>query len=489
MSGPYHERMQSHSSHEPPGHHGAGRSAAIVEFALKYPYFVLVAGLLTILLGGISVSVLPKDLLPAANQPAVQILGFYPGMPVENIATSLTSRFERYTGQTVGVVRQDSKSLSGVSVVRNFYNPQTDLNSAISQTTSMIMSVLRKLPPGTQPPLILPFDPMASSPLALVAVSGDMPEAKLVELARYGVRNAIQGVSGAMAPTVMGGSERQVVVYLDPVKLARFNFSPLDVLNKMMQLNSFIPTGDVKIGGVDWQIMSKGLADRIDEMNEYPLRSDNGVVVKVKEIGHVADAHKIQTNVVMVDGKRQVYVPVLRQPGANSLQVIDDVKKAMAWMQTTLSDAKLTVVADQSKMIRKAIDGIAEETAIGGGLAIAMVLLFLGDPRATVGVLLSIPLSLLFAFIGLKACGQTINAMTLGGLALSIGVLVDNSIVVLENVARKRQLGAARPRAALARRKWRCRSWPPRCARSSCCFRWFFSAAFRRCFFRRWRCR
>ncbi|MGZ3773412.1 MAG: efflux RND transporter permease subunit [Pseudobdellovibrionaceae bacterium] len=429
--------------------HEGAHSSGLILFAIKYPYFVIVACLMILILGGLALNQLPKDLLPSANQPAVQILSFYPGMPVDNVATSLTSRFERYTGQAIGMEKQDSKSLAGVSIVRNFFNSSADLNTAIAQTTSLVLSVLRKLPPGTQPPLILPFDPMAAMPLALVAVSGDIPEKKLVEVARYQVRNSVQSVNGAMAPTLMGGVERQVIVYLDQKKLAQYNFSPLDVLKKVTELNSFIPSGDVKLGKYDYQILSNGLADRIDDMNDYPLRSENGVEVKLKDVGQATDANKIQTNVVMIDGKSQVYVPVYRQPGANSVRVIDEVKESVKRLEEKLEGIKLTVVADQSTFIRHAIDSITEETMIGGGLAALMVLFFLGNPIATVGILLSIPLSLLCAMLGLKAFGQTINAMTLGGLALSIGVLVDNSIVVLENISKKRENGLPGMRAAI----------------------------------------
>lgn len=431
-------------------HHEEGRSSnGLILFAIKYPYFIVVGCLLVMILGGLALAQLPKDLLPSANLPAVQILSFYPGMPVDNVATSLTSRFERYTGQAIGMEKQDSKSLAGVSIVRNFFNSSADLNTAIAQTTSLVLSVLRKLPPGTQPPLILPFDPMSAMPLALVAVSGDIPEKKLVEIARYQVRNSVQSVNGAMAPTLMGGVERQVIVYLNQNKLAQYNFSPLDVLKKVTELNSFIPSGDVKIGKYDYQILSNGLADRIDDMNNFPLRSENGVEVQLKDVGKATDANKIQTNVVMIDGKPQVYVPVYRQPGANSVKIIDEVKGQMQKLEERLDGVKLSVVADQSSFIRHAIDSITDETMIGGGLAAIMVLFFLGNPMATVGILLSIPLSLLCAMLGLKIAGQTINAMTLGGLALSIGVLVDNSIVVLENIAKKREMGLPGMRAAI----------------------------------------
>lgn len=398
---------------------------------------ILVATFMIVLFGLLCLAELPRDLLPAANLPAVQILTFYPGMSVDRVDQSLTRRFELYTGQAIGVERQESKSLVGVSVVKNFFGGQTDLNTAISQTTSLVMSVLRRLPPGTQPPLILPFDPMAATPLALVAVSGDFPEKVLYDKARYEARNTIQAVPGAMAPTVMGGSMRQVVVYLDPEKLSRFNFSPLDVIEKLSRLNTFVPSGDIKIDSFDYQIVSNGLVDKVEEMNDFPLRAYNGVPVYLKQVGQARDAAAIQTNVVSIDGKRQVYVPVYRQPGANSIRVVDEVKKGLAALEKRLPGFKITLVADQSKFIRHAISSITEEALIGGGLAALLILLFLGNPRATGGILLSLPISILVAFVGLKISNQSINAMTLGGLALSIGVLVDNSIVVLENISKK----------------------------------------------------
>jgi CzcA family heavy metal efflux pump len=421
----------------------------LVRFAIQNPYFIIVGCLLVAILGTLSLVMLPKDLLPSANNPAVQILSFYSGMPVDHVEKDLTARFERYTGQAIGMERQESKSMLGVSIVRNFFGGGTDLNTAIAQTTSLIMSVLSHLPPGTQPPMILPFDPMAAVPLALVSVSGNYTEKELYDVGRYDVRNAIQSVPGAMAPTLMGGAQRQVIVYLDPKKLKDYNFSPLSILNHLNRLNTFIPSGDIKIGAFDYQIVSNGLVDHINDMNAFPLRSENGVSVFLKDIGKAEDASQIQTNVVLIDGKRQVYVPVYRQPGANSIAVVDQVKIAIAKLEKMMSGYKFTLVADQSIFIRHAIDSITHEGLIGGGLAALLILLFLGNPRATFGILLSLPLSILFSFLGLKAAGQTVNAMTLGGLALSIGVLVDNSIVVLENISTKIEAGMKPRQAAM----------------------------------------
>lgn len=427
----------------------SGLGERLVSLSIENPHLIVVACLIIIILGTLALINLPKDLLPAANLPAVQILSFYSGMPVADVEQNLSSRFERYTGQAIGIERQESKSLVGVSIVRNYFGSDSDLNTAIAQTTSLVMSVLRKLPPGTQPPLILPFDPMAADPLALVAVSGQDASSieHIYDLSRYEVRDAIQAVPGAMAPTVMGGTQREIVVYLDPQKLEQYNFSPLNVLNKLSALNTFIPTGDVKIGNYDYQIVSNGLVNHIDKMNDFPLRADNGVPVYLNQIGHAEDSGQIQTNIVLIDGKQQVYVPIYRQPGGNSLRVVDQVKTAMQNLQKRLPEVKLTLVGDQTIFIRHAIASITEEGLIGGGLAALMIFLFLANPRATFGIILSLPLSLLIAFMGLRATGQTINAMTLGGLALSIGVLVDNSIVVLENISKKLE-SAESPRHA-----------------------------------------
>ncbi len=425
------------------------RKRGLPGFAVANPHVVVVACLIVALLGGLALRLMPKDLLPSGNFPAVQIISFYPGMSVANVAEDLTTRFELYTGQAVGIERQESKSIVGVSITRNFFNSSVSLDSAIAQCASLVMSVLRQLPPGTQPPLILPFDPTASVPLALVAVGGDHSEKELYDVARYQARNVVQAVPGAMAPTVMGGAVRQAIAYLDAEKLNRYNLSPVEVVGRLATLNTFLPAGDAKIGKLDYQITTNGMVEKIDDMNAFPLRAFNGVNVPLSAVAKARDASAIQTNVVMVDGRRQVYVPIYRQPGANSLAVVDEVRRALEGLHERFKDYSFTLVADQSVFIRRAIDSITEETIIGGGLAALLVFLFLGNPTATFAILLSLPLAILSAFLGLQATGQTINAMTLGGLALSIGVLVDNSIVVIENISRKLEAGRASDRAAI----------------------------------------
>ena len=432
---------------------GSFGTKGIVATAIGNPHLIVVVCLIVAILGVLALFSLPKDLLPSANLPAVQVISFYPGMPVKDVEQTLTARFERNTGQAIGIENQVSKSLVGVSIVKNFFTPETDQNFAISQTTSLVMSVLGQLPPGTLPPYILPFDPMAAVPLALVVVGQKNQTIEhIYDTARYEVRNAIQAVPGAMAPTVMGGTLREILIYLDPKKLKHYNFSPLNVLDRLSRLNSLIPTGDIKIGNYDYQIESNAMVDKVTDMNDFPLRAEFGVPVYLKDIGKAEDSGLIQTNVVLIDGKEQVYVPVYRQPGGNSIRVVEQVKTAIKKLEKILDSVNptvLTLVADQSFFIRHAIDSITEEALLGGGLAALMIFLFLGNPRATFGILLSLPLALLAAFIGLQASKQSINAMTLGGLALSIGVLVDNSIVVLENISKKLEAGKNAMQAAL----------------------------------------
>ena len=271
--------MEQHNS-KTVAHEKPAEERGIGAFAVNNLHMTIVIFIMISLLGVVSLFKLPKDLLPSANMPAVQIVTFYPGMPVEHVEQDLTYLFERYTGMAVGIERQESRSLLGVSIVRDFFNPSIDLSSAISQTIAMSMSVMRKLPPGTQPPLILPFDPMAAIPLALVSVGGDTKsEADLNTLARYWVTNSVQSVPGAMAPVIMGGKLQSAIAYLDQKKLKDFNFSPVHVISSLEKLNTFIPAGDVKIGDYDFQIVSNGMVDQISDLNKYPLRAENGVVV------------------------------------------------------------------------------------------------------------------------------------------------------------------------------------------------------------------
>jgi CzcA family heavy metal efflux pump len=415
----------------------------MVRRALENPYLVVV-GILAIILVGITVLFrLPADILPIFKTPTVQILTLYPGMPTETMERDITNRLERWTSQANGVAHQESKSLIGVSVVRDFFRPDIDPNTALSQVSSLATSDLYYLPPGTIPPMVMPYDPTASIPLALLTVSSDsMNETQLYDVAYFNIRNMLSGITGTIAPAVFGGRIRRILVYVDPNKLAARGLSPLDVVNGLHQWNTLIPTGDAKMGSTDYMIVTNGMVPKVAEINDFPLKIMNGAPVFVKDVGEAKDTYQIQTNVVHVNGRRQVYIPIYRQPGANTIEVVEGVKRALANIKSRIpSGIDLRVIFDQSIYVRRSLGSLEKEATLGAILAALMVLVFLGSLRYTVVVSLTIPLSILAALIGLYATGNTLNSMTLGGLALAVGRLVDDSIVVLENTVRHLRMG------------------------------------------------
>src|SRR6266852_4117389 len=422
----------------------------MVKAALKNPYAVIVLALAILVIGVTAIYQLPTDLLPTFKTPAVQILTLYPGMPADVVERDMTSRLERWTGQANGVTRQESKSMLGVSVVRDYFREDIDPNTAMAQVTSLAMSDLYYLPPGTIPPMVMPVDPTASIPLALLSVSSPtFDETKLYDVAYFDLRNRLQGISGVIAPAVYGGKLRRILAYVDRVKAQARGLAPLDVMNAIRESNVMIPTGDAKFGALDYLINANGMVKNVADMNQIPITLGSGPPVFVGDVAKVEDSHQIQQNIVHINGKRQVYIPIYRQPGANTIEVVDGIKKFIRPILERIPGINLEVVMDQSVYVREAIRNLAQEAIIGFCLAALMVFLFLGSYRPTLIVILALPLACLGAFIGLYFAHQTLNAMTLGGLALVIGLLIDESIVVLENTSRHLSLGKSAFQAAL----------------------------------------
>jgi len=423
----------------------------LAKSSLKEPYAVVVIALIVMVIGMTALSKLPADILPIFKTPAVQILTLYPGMPAEVVEKDITNRIERWTSQANGIAKQESKSITGVSVVRDFFRPDIDPNTALSQTSSLAISDLYYLPPGTIPPMVMPYDPTASIPLALLAVSSDtMGESDVYDVAYFNIRNMLSGIKGVIAPAVYGGKLRRILVYVDPVKLISRGLSPMDVVHALRKFNVFIPTGNAKFGTLDYQINANGLVPTVNEINQFPIKQVNGQYVLIKDIGQTKDTSAIQTNVVHINGKRQVYIPIYRQPGANTIEVVDGVKEAMTRIAARIpKEIKLNLIMDQSHYVREAIQALIQEGLLGAGLAAVMILVFLGSLRSTLVISLSIPLSILAAFIGLYFTGHTINVMTLGGLSLAVGRLVDDAIVVLENISRHAAMGKPVSQAAI----------------------------------------
>ncbi len=429
----------------------------MVRLALKNPYLVIVFVLATLVLGVVSYREIPADLLPIFETPAVQIVTFYPGMPPEVMERDIMSRLERWTGQSVGIEHQEAKAMLGVSVVKDFFREGISLDTAMSQVTSYAVSDMFYLPPGTIPPMVMPFDPTAAIPLALVSVSSPtMTEQELYDVAYFELRNRLQSIQGVIAPAVYGGVLRRILAYVDRERLQARNLSPMDVVNALRQYSVFIPAGNAKFGNLDYPIFSNAMPSRVEELDDIPVKVDGGAPVLISDVGKVVDSHQIQTNIVRINGRRQVYIPIYRQPGANTLAIVDAINdrlqrilQRIREMDPRARTLQLEVVMDQSVYVRDSIRGLQIAAGLGALLAGLVVWFFLRSFRATLIVFLAIPLSILAAFIGLFYSGDTINAMTLGGLALAVGILVDQSIVVLENTIRHVQQGKSSFQAAL----------------------------------------
>jgi CzcA family heavy metal efflux pump len=424
----------------------------MIRAALRHPHAVAVGSLALLLLGGTAATLIPADLLPRFRTPAVQIVTFYPGMPAEVMEKDITSRLERWTGQANGIARQESKSMLGVSVVKDYFRDDVDPNTAMAQVATLAAADLFYLPPGTIPPMVMPFDPTASTPLCLLSVSSPtFDEAALYDIAYFDLRNRLQGITGVIAPAVYGGKLRRILAYLDPERLHARDLSLLDVQQGLKASNVFLPTGSARIGDLDYQVVSNAMPERARELGGFPIAAGgDGTPILLRDVGQVEDGAAIQTNLVRVDGRRQVYIPIYRQPGANTLEVVGEVRRNKDAILSRLPPGiELDVVFDQSVYVRDAIGSVVLECAGGALLAALAILVFLRSLRSTWIAALAIPLSLLLGLLGLYATGQTLNLMTLGGFALAIGRLVDDSIVVIENTHRHLALHKPPLQAAL----------------------------------------
>jgi HAE1 family hydrophobic/amphiphilic exporter-1 len=411
-------------------------------FSLRYPFLILVVCLIVCVVGVTSVVRMPVDLFPPIKIPVVVVATFFSGMPPEQIENDITGRFERFFTLGSGIDHIESRSLPGVSLIKVYFQPGTNADSAVTTIANLAMANLRRLPPGTLPPVVLKFD-ASSLPVCLITLKGaDLNEAQLRDMGQYNVRNQVANVPGASVPQPFGGRYRQIMVYVDPLKLEAHQLSVMDVVRSVNDANLILPAGDVKIGPIDYNLYANSQIDDIGDINRLPLKTVGNSSVLVEDVGKARDASQIQNNIVRVDGQPSVYLPVLKQGGdANTIAVVDGIKAAVAHLLDVPRQLVTKVVFDQSIFVRNAIENLIHEGAIGLVLTGVMILVFLGSMRATVAVFLSIPLSALAAFIALSMGDNTINAMILGGLALVFSRLIDNSVVVLENIFRHLEMG------------------------------------------------
>jgi hydrophobe/amphiphile efflux-1 (HAE1) family protein len=414
----------------------------MTRFSLRYPYFIVVACLMTVVVGITSVVRMPVDLFPEIKIPVVVVATFYTGMPPEQIEQDLTARLERFLTLAGGIDHIESRSLPGASLIKIYFQPGMNPDAAVSNIGNLAMAELRRLPPGTLPPVVLKFD-ASSQPVCLITLKGEgMNESQLRDTGHYKVRTQLATVPGAALPQPFGGRYRQIQVYVDPLKLEAHQLSLMDVVRSVNDSNLILPAGDVRIGPFDYNIYANSQVETVDDVARIPLKTVGQSSVLVGDVAEAKDATQIQYNIVRVDGQRSAYVPVLKQGGdANTIAVVEGVREALTKLVDVPKELVTKVVFDQSVFVKNAIENLIHEGGLGLVLTGLMILVFLGSMRATVAVFLSIPLSALATFIALAFGGGTINTMILGGLALAFSRLIDNSVVVLENIFRHMELG------------------------------------------------
>src|SRR5579863_6546265 len=411
-------------------------------FALRYPYTVLMVCLTILVVGIANMTTMPVYLFPDIDMPVVVVATFYSGMPPQQIEADITDTFERFFALGSNIDHIESRSLTGVSLIKVYFQPGTDPDAAVSEIANLAMADLRRLPQGTLPPVVLKFD-ASSLPVCLVTLKGQgLNETQLHDEGQFTVRNQIANVSGASVPQPFGGKYRQIQFYIDPLKLQATQLSPMDVVEIVNEANTILPAGDVRIGPRDYNIYSNSQLPNTKEMNDVPLKAIGNNVLRFGDVGHAEDSSAIQYNIVRVDGQKSVYLPILKQGGnSNTIQIVNGVRDRIQKLLDVPKNMVASVVFDQSQYVKMAVANVLREGGIGLVLTALMILVFLGSVRGTISVLISIPVSCLAAFLLLNAFGGTINTMVLGGLALVLSRLIDNSVVVLENIFRHMEDG------------------------------------------------
>jgi multidrug efflux pump subunit AcrB len=411
-------------------------------FSLRHPYFILVICLFVCVLGLTALVQMPVDMFPPINIPVVEVATFYSGMPPQQIEADITDTFERFFTLGSGIDHMESRSMSGVSLIKVYFQPGTDANADVTQISNLAMADLRRLPQGTLPPVVMSMD-ASSLPVCLLTVDGKgLSETQLHDYLQFQIRNQIAGVPGATVPPPYGGKYRQIMVYVDPLKLQANELSPMDVVRATDESNLILPAGDVRIGPLDYNLYTNAQVPNAKALNDVPLKTNGDKSVFISDVGKAVDGAALQYNVVRVNGQRSVYVPVQKQGGnSNTIEVVNGIKEAIKDLRDIPSQLHAHVVFDQSLFVKQAISTVLREGGIGLILTALMVLVFLGSPRATVAVFLSIPLSVMVTFFVLNIGNSTINSMILSGLALAFSRLIDNSVIVLENIFRHIELG------------------------------------------------
>jgi len=372
-------------------------------FSIRNPYFIVVICLAVMVIGVTSLVRMPVDLFPTINLPEVVVATFYSGMPPEDIETDITDPLERFFTLASGIDHMESRSMLGVSIIKVYFQPGTNADADVTQLSNLALADLKRLPPGTLPPVVLKFD-ASSLPVCLVTLKAEgLNQTQIHDIGQFTIRNQIAVVKGAEIPPPFGGKYRQIMVYLDRDSLEARGLTPMDVVHALNRANLIIPAGDAKIGTQDYFVYTNSMIDDPANINGVPVKIGQGQEpVYVRDIGHAEDAAEIQQNIVRIDGQRSVYIPVLKQSGSNTIAIVNGIEQVLPKITGMPKGMKLQAIFSQSTYIMDAIDALEHEAVMGAVLASLMILIFLGSFRSTFAIFLSIPLSILAGAFGLK---------------------------------------------------------------------------------------
>jgi len=410
----------------------------IVRLALRRPYTFVVMALLILILSPIVVTRTPVDIFPEINIPVISIIWQFQGMSAEEMADRIVSNTERGLTTTVNDIEHvETQAMDGRAITKVFFHPTANLQISLAQVTAISQTATRNLPQGTQPPLIIVYS-ASSVPIVQVGISStSLPEQALNDLSVNFIRPQMTTVPGAAIPYPYGGKQRVVAVDIDTAAMQAKGLTPVDVVNAINAQNMILPAGSAKIGDLQYQVSMNGSPDTIAEINSLPVKTQNGITTYLRDVAHVRDGYAPQTNVVRKDGVRGTLITIMRNGGASTLDIVNNMKDTLKHVETTLPQGvDIKLLFDQSLFVRASINGVLREALTAACLTAAMILLFLGNWRSTLIIAISIPLSILCSVITLSALGQTFNIMTLGGLALAVGILVDDATVEIENIDR-----------------------------------------------------
>ena len=423
----------------------------IVRLALRRPYTFVVLALAIILLTPVVLLRTPVDIFPDINIPVISLVWTYNGLQPQEMEQRITSNVERGVTTLVSDVEHiESQSLSGIAVIKVFFQPGANIQTALAQTAAISQTFLRFLPPGTTPPLVIIYSASTVPVIQIGLTSDTLSEQQLFDFGNYFIRTQLATVPGAATPFPYGGKQRVISVDINPTSLQAKGLSAVDIVNAVSAQNLILPTGTAKLGTLEYNVEMNGSPQTIEELNDLPVKTVNGATIYMREVAHVRDGFSPQTNIVLSNGQRGVLMSIYKTGTASTIDIVDRVKQMLEYNKGSVPEGlHISTFFDQSLYVRASIQGVIREAIIAACLTAVMILLFLGNWRSTLIIAISIPLSILVSILCLSALGQTINIMTLGGLALAVGILVDDATVEIENINRNLAMGKETVQAIL----------------------------------------